>query len=336
MQIGYETVVGYWPEKVLKREDFAYLEKVVPEELRNVLGMPDEVHRVEGKDGAEMLGEEVARRALDSAGLAPSDIDFIISENIGGKYAAPGIGCDIHRKLGFSDETQVFDVRQGGASFPQVSNLAWSLVQSGHYKRVLVVEVAALSIGGLDKTSPVVMGISDGASAAIVSSQNLKCEFLAQGVRTESAIYDDCIATMKGVEHPELLKEGERNFGVFIALTPNFIEYQTKIGKDYVRDTLQRAAKKIPIKLSELDLVIAHQASSQLLSLWMKGMEEEGVDPGKWKETFMRFGGALNADVGANLAEAWQEGRLKKGSLVGLFGPGGGGHTSGLILRWLV
>ena len=72
------------------------------------------------------------------------------------------------------------------------------------------------------------------------------------------------------------------------------------------------------------------------MSLWMEGMEEAGVARTKWKEGYKRFGGALNVDVGVNLAELWEEGGLKKGALVGLFGPGAGGHTSGLILRWLV
>jgi 3-oxoacyl-[acyl-carrier-protein] synthase III len=335
MLVGYETVVGYWPEKVLKRSDFAYLDKVIPEEQKNVLGVPEEVRRVEGKDGAEFLAEAVARKALDSAGLKASDIDCIVAEKSGGKYSAPGIGCFVHQILGLSDEAPVFDVQQGGASFPQASYLAWCLVLSGEFKRVLVVEVAALSIGGLDRTSPMSMAIGDGACAAIVSSQNLKCEFLAHGARTEGSIYDDCVATMKSVEHPELLKEGERKFGLFLSLTPRFIEYQVKIGRDYVRDTLERAARKVPMKLSDLDYVVAHQASLQLMHLWMEGMEEAGVGREKWKESYQRFGGVLNVDVGTNLAELWEDGKLKKGSLVGLFGPGGGGHTSGLILRWL-
>lgn len=339
MQVGYETIVAYWPEKVLKRSDFAYLDKVISKEEKVVLGIPDEVRRIEdieGKDGAEILGERVARKALESAGLKPTDIDCIIAENCGGKYALPGVGCSIHQRLGFPSEVPVFDVRQGGASFPESSHLAWCLVLSGQYMRVLVVMVAATSMGGLDKTSPTAMSVSDGASAVVVSSQNLKCEFLAHGARTESIIYDDCIVTMKSVEHPELLKEGEREFGVLLAITPHFIEHQVKIAKDYVRDTLGRAARKINMKLSDLDVVIAHQASLPLLHLWMDGMEGAGVSRTKWKETYQRFGGALNVDVGANLAELWQEGGLKKGSLVGLFGPGAGGHTSGLILRWLV
>ena len=83
-------------------------------------------------------------------------------------------------------------------------------------------------------------------------------------------------------------------------------------------------------------MVIAHQASIILLKMWMEGMEEVGVGREKWKESWERYGGALNVDVGANLAEIWEEGGLENGSLVALFGPGAGGHTSMLLLRWLV
>ena len=69
--------------------------------------------------------------------------------------------------------------------------------------------------------------------------------------------------------------------------------------------------------------------------MWKDGLEEAGVDRGKWKESWNKYGGVLNVDVGANLAELWEEGGLTNGSLVALFGPGAGGHTSLLLLKWL-
>lgn len=338
MKVGYETIVSYWPETVLKRSDFAYLDKVIQEEQREMFQVPnapEEVRRINDKDGAEILGERVARKALDTAGLKPSDIDCIIAENEGGKYIIPGVGCAVHQRLDFPQYMPVFDIRQGGASFVDASHLAWCLLLSGQYKRILVVTVAASSVGGLDKTSPLSMTISDGAAAAIVSSQNLKCEFLSYSTRTDSFIYDQCFVALRPAEHPELLNEGESEMGIYLAITPEFFEYQQRVAKNYVRDLVEKAVDKANLALSDLNVILAHQASMLLMEGWMEGMEEVGVDRGKWKETFSKYGGALNADFPANLAELWEEGGLKKGSVVALFGPGGGGHTSSLILRWL-
>ena len=52
MKIGYETIVSYWPETVLKRSDFAYLDRVIPEEQREMFQVPnapEEVRRIKDK-----------------------------------------------------------------------------------------------------------------------------------------------------------------------------------------------------------------------------------------------------------------------------------------------
>jgi 3-oxoacyl-[acyl-carrier-protein] synthase III len=42
-----------------------------------------------------------AKKVLDKAGLKPLDIDYIISNNCGGKYTVPMVGGYVHWKLNF-------------------------------------------------------------------------------------------------------------------------------------------------------------------------------------------------------------------------------------------
>ena len=42
MKVGLETVVSYFPEAVMKREDFSYIDPTIPPGMENMLRGPDE------------------------------------------------------------------------------------------------------------------------------------------------------------------------------------------------------------------------------------------------------------------------------------------------------
>ena len=94
--------------------------------------------------------------------------------------------------------------------------------------------------------------------------------------------------------------------------------------------------KEANLTLSDLDMVVIHQPISALFERWIKGGEEIGISRNKWKETWNRHGNIGNVDIAANLVELWQDGEIKKDSILALFAPGAGGHTPCMIIRWLV
>ena len=206
MKVGLETVVSYFPENVVNREDLAYLDKYIPEGQEQFFKGADEFRRLRDENAVEILAEGVARKALDSAGLTPSDIDFILTANIGGKHLLPMIGSYVHRELGFPEEVPAVNIQTVCASFVDGVNLGWNLVLGGKYKRVLVVTVTAVATSGwgVDQTSPLAKSFGDGAGAAIVSSQNLKYEFLSYRNRTFGELYDHMYMVQKPHENPEL------------------------------------------------------------------------------------------------------------------------------------
>lgn len=107
VKVGLETVVSEIMGSIVKANDQAYLEPVVPEPLKGKMRFPDEIRRFRSNDAAEILAVKTAKKALDTAGLRPSDIDYIISNNCGGKYAIPMVGGYVHWKLEFPQETTV-------------------------------------------------------------------------------------------------------------------------------------------------------------------------------------------------------------------------------------
>ncbi len=196
MKIGIETVTSYVPETIVKREDFSYLDPVTPEDFNG----PNEMRRIKDVDSVEQLAVAVAKKALEKAQLAASDIDLIIANQCGGRYVGPMVGTYVHDKLGFSETTPVFNVQNCCSSLVEGLYLAWNLIRSGAHRRALVFAVSAWDADGgwgVDRTSPVAASMGDGAGAMIVSTENLKGEFLAYSTRTYGELYEYMVDLVK-------------------------------------------------------------------------------------------------------------------------------------------
>jgi 3-oxoacyl-[acyl-carrier-protein] synthase-3 len=325
---------------VVRAKDQAYLEPVVPEPLKGKLRFPDEIRRFRSNDAAEILAEKAAKKALDKAGLKPSDIDYIIANNCGGKYAIPMVGAYVHWKLGFPQETTVLNIGNACASFVDACEVGWNFVLAGKYKRILIVTVSAWETQGgagrTDFTDPQAAVMGDGAGAAIVSAQNLKCEFLSHYNRTFSEVYDMCGADVRSPAHPELKgAPAQPPISVYMYGTPQFFGWWQEKGERFGIDSITGALKKANLPLHDLDLVIFHQPADLLYDTWIYGAEKAGLSKDKWKHTWHKYGNLANAVVPVNLAEFWEKGELKKDMIMAWITIGAGGHAPTMIVRWL-
>jgi len=341
MKVGLETVVSYFPDTAVKREDFDYLDPVIPEDMKRIFRGPDEFRRLKDDDAVEIMGERVASKALESAGLKSSDIDYVIAANIGGKRLFPLVGTYIHEKLGFKRETPVLNVQNWCAGFIDQINVAWSLILSGRYERILVVDVTtwALKGWGVDQTGPLAKLFGDGAGAAIVSAQNLQCEFVSYYNHTIGEIYDHMVVDHMPHMNPELQVDAgvEGTMGNYMVADNWFFGWQQAEGKEFAVEIIQGALQEAKLTVSDLDMVIFHHAQDVIHSLWIEGGVEAGISREKWKDEYWnKYANIGNVDIPANLVEFLANGQIQKGSTIALFAPGLGGHTPCMIIRWLV
>lgn len=347
MKVGFETVASYLPEEVINiKSHYAYLNPAFaklpgPEQKKLESAVPDEVRRFKGTDAMETMAVKAARAALDSSGLKPADINCILATKIGGKQLMPEVGAYVQHNVGFDLSTDVRNVANDSASFLNACHIAWNLVRSGEYKRVLIVASSSLISGEsgfeVDLTDPYAKNFGDGAAAAIVSSQNLKCEFLSyysefygQGCQS---------ARMKPVSplaNPDLAdKAGIKvKVGQFIAtVDPSVVQIAGR--KNILPDNLVKALKKASLRLADLDLVIAHHLGD-LETGWKDDLVRAGLSAEKFKNLRKKYGNMAAADLPIDLAEFWKERLLKKNSLIALWAPASGVQLATLVIRWLV
>jgi 3-oxoacyl-[acyl-carrier-protein] synthase III len=113
----------------MKREDFSHLDPLIPKGMEAMFRGPDEIRRLSDVNAVEILAEKVADKVLNSAGLEPVDIDFIIAGNLGGRYAAPMVDSWVHHQLGFPEETPAINIQTCCSGFVDGCNLAWNLLR---------------------------------------------------------------------------------------------------------------------------------------------------------------------------------------------------------------
>jgi 3-oxoacyl-[acyl-carrier-protein] synthase III len=338
--VGLETVVSHFEGDIVTAKDQAYLEPMIPPPLVGKMRFPDEIRRFRNNDATEILAEKISRKCLDKAGLQPSDIDFIISNNVGGKYAMPMVGGYIHWKLGFPVTVPVLNIGNACASFVDGCVVAWNMILGGNYKRILVVTTAAWETSGgacrVDYTDPQNAVMGDGAGAAIVSTQNLKCEFLSHHNSTYGEAYDMCGADVRSPAHPGLPgAPPQPDVSIYMYGTPAFFDWWMRIGPRFGIDNIMPALAKAGLKLEDLDTVLFHQPADLLYDMWIEGAEKEGLPRNKWKHTWHKYGNLANAVIPVNLAEFWERGELKKGDIMAWITIGAGGHAPTMIAKWL-
>ncbi len=334
MKVGFETIVRHLPQEVIPREHFDYLAPALaklPEQLREQFSIvPDEVRKYRGKEGdrAELMAIEIAQEALDRGGLAPSDIDYVI-----------GAAVSLHRELGLDLDTPMLNIGNCCASFVDACQIAWNLVESGACKRVLIVASAALAGGPNGGTTDLTMAIApifgDGAAAAIVSSENLMCEFLSYYGETDGTCYRSARGEVRPLDNPELAEAAGVPSGVgpyFCMDDISYIEVASRPA--YLRDSLEKAMARAGLPLTALDLVICHHLGD-CEAAWKQDLVDAGLGEEAFQNLRLKTGNTGHTDLPTDLVQFVEDGLVKPGSVVALWVPGSGISLGCLILRWL-
>ncbi len=336
MKTGIETIVSYFPETKVTDKDYAHLKPYMPKWM----SMPREKRRFADPHANEIMVEKVAEKALNSVNLEPSDIDLIVSQSFGGRFIVPALAGFLHKKLGFRRKTPAWNIQDICASFLDACEIAANSVKAGgEYKRELVVAVSALETGGwgADTSDATATILGDGAAAAIISAGELRGEFMAYNNETYGEIYAGAALGLDGPVRPELLRNTKWvvNNACGPRLDQEFDDLLANVLANMAVDALTNASTKAGLKLTDIDLVVAHQAFPGLLELWQSALEQLGLPRERWRSTWDRYGNVGACDIGATVADLIDDNAIPKGAILALFSPGGGGHTPTIIMRWL-
>ncbi len=315
-------VGAYLPKRVMTNADMSKLVDTTDDWITERTGIKQRHIAAEGELTSD-LGIAAARQALVRAGIDPVNVDLVICATATPDRTFPATAVKIQAALGIT-QGAAFDVQAVCSGFVYALTIADNFLKSGQFKRAVVVgaEVFSRILDWTDRGTCVLFG--DGAGAVVLESQPqhgtkadrgiLSTTIRADG-RFEDLLYvDGGPGSTKTVGH--LRMNGREVFRHAVQKIYGVIE-ETLVANGYAAD--------------EIDLYVPHQANQRILDGIARKL---GVDPEKIMITLSKHGNTSAASIPLALNQAFEEHRLKEGSLIMMEAMGGGFTWGAVLVRW--
>ncbi|MCI5077097.1 beta-ketoacyl-ACP synthase III [Oricola sp.] len=310
------------PKRVMANQDFEHIIDTTDEWIIQRTGIRQR-HIANDDETTASLGEEAARKALESAGLEPADIDLIILATSTPNNTFPATAVDIQNRLGMHHGA-AFDVQAVCSGFVFALTTADLYIRGGMARRVLVIGAETFSrlLDWEDRTTCVLFG--DGAGALVLEAGDgvgltsdrgvLAAKLRSDGCHKSKLYVDGGPSTTKTVGH--LRMQGREVFKHAVGMITDVIE-----------DSFAVAG----ISADDIDWFVPHQANRRIIEASAKKL---GIAEEKVVITVDRHGNTSAASVPLALSVAAADGRIKQGDLILLEAMGGGFTWGAVLLRW--
>jgi 3-oxoacyl-[acyl-carrier-protein] synthase III len=315
-------VGAHLPKRVLTNDDLAKMVNTSDAWITERTGIKQR-HLVADGELTSDLGVAAAKQALVRAGIDPIDIDLVICATATPDRTFPATAVKIQANLGVK-KGAAFDVQAVCSGFIYALTTADNFLRTGQFKRAIVVGAETFSriLDWTDRATCVLFG--DGAGAVVLEAQS------QHGLRED-----------RGILATRIRSDGRFEDLLYVDGGPGSTKtsgYVRMNGREVFRHAVQKISGVIEETLvmsgyapDEIDLYVPHQANKRILDGIAKKL---GVSPGKIVVTLPRHGNTSAASIPLALNQAFEDHRLKEGSLV-LMEAMGGGFTWGAVLaRW--
>ncbi|AYN65992.1 ketoacyl-ACP synthase III [Euzebyella marina] len=275
-------------------------------------------------EGTSYLAIQAANNLIEKRNLDPSEIDLVIVATATPDNMVASTAAFVAAKIGATNAF-AYDLLAACSSFLFGMSTAASYIQSGRYKKVLLIGADKMSsiIDYTDRTTCIIFG--DGAGAALFEPNEeglgLQDEYLRSdgngrqflGMDAGGSLMPATEETVKNRKH-YIYQDGRT---VFKFAVSNMAEVAEKIMQ---RNNLEH---------TDVSWLVPHQANKRIIDATANRM---GLDHSKVLMNIHRYGNTTSATLPLLLADF--EGQLKKGDNL-VFAAFGGGFTWGSIyLKW--
>ena len=272
------------------------------------------------------IGYEAGKRCLEAAGCAPDQVDLVICCTYTPDYVFPATACLIQKKLGLT-RAGAFDMEVACSGFLYGLTVGAQFIACGTMNRVLVIgaELNTRILDWKDRSTCVIFG--DGASAALLGPGREGGEILSSYLGADGNGANFIIQHAGGTRHVTSPETIEKNMH-----TIHMEGKETfKMAVRWMADASLEALKRANLQLSDLNLLIPHQANIRIIEAAAKRLD---VPMEKCLVNIDRVGNTAAASLGIALDEALRTDRIKPGDNSVLVVFGGGLTWGSSAIHW--
>jgi len=316
----------YVPPRVLTNADLEKMVDTTNEWIMSRVGIRER-HIADKGVAASDLAVEAVKNLVASHPMDLQEVDLIVVGTVTPDMMYPSTACLVQHKLGIAN-TWGFDVSAGCSGFLYAFNTGVKFVESGRYKKVLVIgsDVNSSMTDYTDRAVCIIFG--DGAGAVLL-----------EPAEDGDAGVIDHVAQIEGAGGQFLYMPGGGSLNPATHETVDQkMHYIHQDGKNVFKYAVKKMAEMTERILArnnltgkDVDCFIAHQANLRIITATA---ERLGMPMEKVIVNIDRYGNTTAGTIPLAIQTALEEGKLKKGDLVLLAAVGAGFTSGATLLRW--
>ncbi len=318
----HSRIIGtgaHLPEKVLTNADLEKLMDTTDEWIRSRTGIERRHIAADGETTVD-LAEHAARRALDAAGVRPSEVDFIAFGTTTPDLVFPNCGTLLQARLGCRGGP-AFSVETACSSFMYALSIADKFVRAGEAKRALVVGAETLSriTDWTDRSTAILF--ADGAGAVLLDASH-EPGILSTHVHSDGT-YKDLLYCEGGVS---------KGFGASGKAAISMVGGEVfKIAVTTLGRAVDEALAANGLDRGAIDWLVPHQANIRIIQAMARKLD---LPMERVVVTVQDHGNTSAASVPLALDVAVRDGRIKRGDMLLLEAFGGGFTWGSALVRY--
>jgi 3-oxoacyl-[acyl-carrier-protein] synthase-3 len=315
---------GWVPDYILTNAELEKMVDTTDEWIMTRTGIRER-HILKGEGlGSSDIGAEAVKGLLKKTNTSPDDIDLLIMATVTPDMLFPASSNIVCDKVGIKNAWS-FDMNAACSGFLFALNTAAKFVESGQYKKVIVVGADKMSAitDYTDRTTCVLFGDAGGAvllepntdGYGIIDTQNYTDGsgriYLYQ--TAGGSVKPPTHETVDAREH-YIHQEGQQVF---------------KFAVKGMADVSVEMMERNNLTSDDIAYLVPHQANLRIIDATARRM---GLDPEKVTINIERYGNTTNGTIPMCLHE-WEH-KLKKGDNIILAAFGGGFTWGAMYIKW--
>lgn len=272
------------------------------------------------------MAVEASKRALDRAGVAPTDLDMIIFATVTPAYPLPATANLLAHELGATDVAG-FDLAAACAGFVYGVSLGASIIHAKTHKCVLVVGADTMTrlADSEDRASYIIFG--DGAGAAVLTPPDRPDQRLLHFNMGADGSGGRLIWVPAGGS-AEPASPRTVNERLHVMKMKGREVYKFAVSK--MQQEIASALAATNLTIDDIRWIVPHQSNLRIIE---SAAERAGIPMDKVYVNIERLGNTSSASVPMGLDELYRSNRLTPGDHVLLVAFGAGLTWASAVLR---
>ena len=321
------TAVGHYvPEKVIDNKYFESFLDTNDLWIQTRTGIKERRYLDKDKPTSTMAIPAV-QMLLKNRGITADELDVIIVSTVTPDMPYPSTACIIQEAIG-AKNCWGFDLSAACSGFLFAINTGAKLIESGSYKKVLIVGADKMtSIANFkDRNTCILFG--DGAAAVLLEpTEDKEYGIIDSILHIDGSGGEFLYQPGGGSLHPASHETVDKDMH-YVHQDGKAVFKVAVVG---MADVSEEIVLKNNLKGEDISYLVPHQANMRIITA---AGERMGLPPEKVMVNIHKYGNTTCATIPLCISEYWHEGKIKKGDYIVLASFGAGYTWGSVLVRW--